>query len=121
MLHARADGEGGAPRHAQDARLRALPARARTARPAATPLHVAWFEPEHHIVEANAPFFARRFASMRWAILTPGALRATGTASELRFGPGARREDAPPPDAGEQLWLTYYQQHLQPRAAEARR
>ena len=33
--------------------------------------HIAWFEPEHHIVEATAPFFARRFAQMRWAILTP--------------------------------------------------
>ena len=35
------------------------------------PLHVAWFEPAHHIVEATAPFFASRFTSMRWAILTP--------------------------------------------------
>ena len=32
---------------------------------------VAWFEPEHHVVEHNAPFFADRFASMRWPILTP--------------------------------------------------
>ena len=33
--------------------------------------HVAWFEPEHHIVELNAPFFRDRFANMRWSILTP--------------------------------------------------
>jgi hypothetical protein len=26
---------------------------------------IAWFEPEHHIVEATSPFFARRFADMR--------------------------------------------------------
>src|SRR6185436_17641159 len=32
---------------------------------------VAWFEPEHHIVEATTPFFARRFADMAWSILTP--------------------------------------------------
>ena len=32
---------------------------------------VAWFEPEHHIVAATAPFFARRFADMAWSILTP--------------------------------------------------
>ena len=32
---------------------------------------VAWYEPEHHIVEATAEFFARRFAGQRWAILTP--------------------------------------------------
>ncbi|KAF1045821.1 TIGR03915 family putative DNA repair protein [Xylophilus sp.] len=71
------------------------------------PLHIAWFEPDHHIVEAVAPFFARRFAAMRWAILTPGAsVRWDG--AQLRFGPGAAREDAPGPDAGEALWLTYY-------------
>src|SRR2546430_5426640 len=29
---------------------------------------VAWFEPEHHIVELAAPFFARRFADMPWSI-----------------------------------------------------
>ena len=69
--------------------------------------HIAWFEPDHHIVEATAPFFARRFAQMRWAILTPErCVRWGGQA--LAFGPGARREDAPPADAAEQLWLTYY-------------
>ena len=69
--------------------------------------HVAWFEPEHHIVCATAPFFARRFAQMRWAILTPErCVRWDGRA--LAFGPGAKREDAPPADAAEQLWLVYY-------------
>src|ERR1043166_9287168 len=32
---------------------------------------VAWFEPEHHVVELAAPFFVRRFADMAWSILTP--------------------------------------------------
>ena len=32
---------------------------------------VAWYEPDHHIVEAAAPFFVKRFASLRWTILTP--------------------------------------------------
>ena len=32
---------------------------------------VAWFEPQHHVVGAVAPFFRSRFASMRWSILTP--------------------------------------------------
>ena len=78
------------------------------AAPAGDPIeHVAWFEPDHHIVQASAPFFARRFAQMHWAILTPQrSVRWDGQA--LAFGPGARREDAPPADAGEQLWLTYY-------------
>jgi len=75
--------------------------------------HVAWFEPEHHVVEAVAPFFARRFAQMRWSILTPErSVRWDG--STLEFGPGARREDAPPADAGESLWLTYYESIFNP-------
>ena len=77
------------------------------------PLHVAWFEPQHHIVEAVAPFFARRFAQMRWAILTPDrCLRWDG--ARLAFGPGASRADAPPADAGEALWLTYYEHIFNP-------
>lgn len=79
----------------------------------AEPLHVAWFEPEHHIVEANAPFFMRRFTHMRWAILTPRrSVRWDGRS--LTFGPGAVRDDAPPPDAGEALWLTYYRHIFNP-------
>jgi hypothetical protein len=67
----------------------------------------------HHIVAATAPFFARRFAQMRWAILTPErSVRWDG--KRLAFGPGARREDAPGADAGEQLWLTYYEHIFNP-------
>jgi len=32
---------------------------------------VAWHRPDHYVVEAVAPWFAERFASMRWSILTP--------------------------------------------------
>ena len=76
-------------------------------------LHVAWFEPEHHIVEATAPFFMRRFTSMHWAILTPRRSvqwfpPQPDAPGRLELAPGARREDAPPADAGESLWLTYY-------------
>lgn len=76
-------------------------------------LHVAWFEPEHHIVETVAPFFARRFAQMRWAILTPEC-SAEWDGAQLRFGAGGQKCDAPPADAGEQLWLTYYQNIFNP-------
>ena len=78
------------------------------------PLHVAWFEPSHHTVEAVAPFFARRFTAMRWAILTPRrCVRWTPPDADnpdgaLHFSPGAQRGDAPAADAGESLWLTYY-------------
>jgi probable DNA metabolism protein len=75
--------------------------------------HVAWFEPDHHIVEANAPWFMRRFTQMRWALLTPDRC-AAWDGRTLRFEAGANRADAPPPDAGEQLWLTYYRSIFNP-------
>ena len=68
---------------------------------------VAWFEPDHHIVETNAPFFQRRFAAMRWSILTPRR-SVHWNGETLHLGPGARRADAPAGDALEDLWRTYY-------------
>ena len=76
-------------------------------------MHVAWYEPDNRIVRANAPWFRRRFAQMRWAILSPEcSVQWDGEA--LHYAAGARREDAPPPDAGEALWLTYYRSIFNP-------
>lgn len=75
--------------------------------PGAQDSFVAWLEPEHRIVDRVAPFFARRFAGMRWAILTPYR-SALWNGSALTFGDGAQRSDAPPDDAHEDLWRTYY-------------
>ncbi|MDP1027303.1 UdgX family uracil-DNA binding protein [Sphingomonas sp. KR1UV-12] len=72
-----------------------------------TPRFVAWFEPEHHIVRANAAFFVNRFASMRWSILTPEvSLHWDG--QMLSEGPGAKKADAPEGDPTEEVWKTYY-------------
>lgn len=69
--------------------------------------YVAWFEPEHHILRANAGFFMRRFANMRWSILTPaGSLHWDGAV--MREGPPAQRADAPTGDPMEDLWRKYY-------------
>ena len=69
--------------------------------------HVAWFEPDHFIVEANAGFFVRRFATMRFSILTPyRSLHWTGETTE--FGPGASRADIPDDDALERYWRAYF-------------
>lgn len=69
--------------------------------------YVAWFEPDHHIVERNAPFFVRRFTGMRWTILTPRA-SADWDGETLTIGPGASRADAPAEDAANELWRTYF-------------
>ena len=69
--------------------------------------YVAWFEPEHHILRANARFFVNRFTNMCWSILTPaGSLHWDGTS--LSEGPPAQRGDAPAGDAAEDLWRMYY-------------
>jgi DNA polymerase len=74
---------------------------------------VAWYEPDNHIVEAAAPFFMRRFANLRWAILTPE--RTAGwDGSQLVFGPGASIADAPGEDGLEALWTQYYASTFNP-------
>ncbi len=69
--------------------------------------YVAWYEPDHHIVEAATPFFMRRFATLRWTILTPER-SADWDRSNLAFGPGASIHDAPADDLMEELWCEYY-------------
>ncbi|MFZ4407972.1 MAG: UdgX family uracil-DNA binding protein [Paracraurococcus sp.] len=77
------------------------------------PHYVAWFEPDHHILEAEAGFFIRRFAAMRWSILTPEA-SAHWDGEALRMGPGGTRADAPAEDAQEDLWRAYYRSIFNP-------
>jgi len=68
---------------------------------------VAWYEPEHHIVEATAPFFVRRFAGQRWAILThERSLHWDG--AHLAFGEGVPQFSATNEDSLEALWRAYY-------------
>lgn len=69
--------------------------------------YVAWFEPAHPVLEATAPFFVRRFRSMRWSILTPDRC-AHWDGQTLRFTPGATRAAAPTGDQLEELWRAYY-------------
>jgi DNA polymerase len=69
--------------------------------------YVAWFEPEHHILEANAPFFVRRFATMVWSILTPER-SAHWTGETLQFGPGADPAEVPDDDRLEAYWRAYF-------------
>ena len=70
---------------------------------------IAWYQPDHRIVPLAAPFFAERFAIMRWTILTPDeSVSWDPIAKTLIPGPGVPRESAPPEDELENLWRSYY-------------
>ncbi len=67
---------------------------------------VAWFEPDHFIVERIAPFFQRRFNDMDWLITTPKG-SASWDGEMLR----TTDEPAEKPDLKDEtddLWRTYY-------------
>jgi uracil-DNA glycosylase len=80
---------------------------------------VAWFEPAHFVVERTAPFFVRRFTTMRWSILTPdGSCFWDGSA--LTFGPAATQDAAPNEDEIEAFWQTYYASTFNPARLKTR-
>jgi uracil-DNA glycosylase family protein len=72
-----------------------------------TSRYIAWYEPEHHIVEATASFFARRFADMAWSILTPDVC-AHWDGHVVAFTPGVSKAEAPSEDRLEETWRRYY-------------
>ncbi|MFN3668324.1 MAG: UdgX family uracil-DNA binding protein [Brevundimonas sp.] len=74
---------------------------------------VAWFEPAHRVLERTAPFFMRRFTTMRWSILTPDG-SAVWDGQDLAFGPPATRDMAPSEDEVEEFWKTYYASTFNP-------
>ena len=74
---------------------------------------VAWFEPEHFILGAAAPFFVERFGALCWSILTPvGSVH--WDRKILTFGPPGTRGDAPDADAFEAGWQDYYESTFNP-------
>ena len=76
--------------------------------PGVEPEHFgAWFEPEHHTLRLASGFFVRRFANMRFSIVTPEE-SAHWNGETLVFGPGGRRGDGPEAEAMEALWRTYF-------------
>lgn len=71
--------------------------------------YAAWYRPDHRIVRRAAPFFAQRFADMRWTIITPDECAQWDT-QRLGFEPGLP-EQAWPAAPGEDitsLWQAYY-------------
>lgn len=68
---------------------------------------IAWFEPQHFIVERVGPFFAQRFAGMLWSILTPDR-SAHWDGERLSFGPGTDKSEVPSEDGLADVWRRYY-------------
>ena len=87
--------------------------RFRLAKDAGGETWTAWFEPAHRVLEKTAPFFVRRFTTMRWSILTPDG-SAFWDGSVLTFGPPATRDMAPEEDEIEEFWKTYYASTFNP-------
>ena len=85
-----------------------------TTRRSGEPLHVAWFEPEHHIVEADRAVLRAPLRQHALGDPHARALRALGRRAAARSAPARERDDAPPADAGEALWLTYYRSIFNP-------
>ena len=80
---------------------------------------IAWFEPDHFVLEATAPFFARRFAGMHWGIVTPYA-SAWWDTENLIFGAGGSKSDVPAADAVEDDWKSYYASIFNPARLKVR-
>ncbi len=71
-------------------------------------IFLAWFEPSHHIVDAVAPFFTRRFSNDRWAILTPErSAHWDGERLTIETDRYSKR-NLPDADALEDYWRTYF-------------
>lgn len=67
---------------------------------------VAWFEPDHHIVQRTAPFFRRRFGDMDWVIATPKSTASwDGESLRVDDEPAARPDLS---DETDDLWRTYF-------------
>lgn len=82
------------------------------------PLQAGCYEPAHHVVEAVAPWFAKRTPAPRWAIFTPDrSVRCEE--GRLLFGPGVASRDLPGHDGTDADWLACYERVFAPHDRSA--
>jgi uracil-DNA glycosylase len=75
---------------------------------------LGWFEPAHHVLQANALLMARRFQALTWSVVTPdGAAHWDGSA--LLFGSGPRHV------ADDEALQAWWDQHRERLLEEATR
>ncbi|HVE52368.1 MAG TPA: TIGR03915 family putative DNA repair protein, partial [Ramlibacter sp.] len=71
-------------------------------------LHLGCYEPAHHVVEAVAPWFAKRLPATRWAIFTPErSVRCEE--GQLLFGPGVPSSALPGAEGSDAEWLACHE------------
>ena len=70
-------------------------------------LQLAWFGPAHHILEAAAPWFAKRNPEPRWAIFTPER-SVEWDGRKLHYAPGVPRARAPGAAGSDEAWLAVH-------------
>lgn len=69
-------------------------------------LYRAWHRSEHRVLRLTAPFFVRRFSTLKWVIATPDET-ATWNGVRLAFSEGVKESPSWSDDLDE-MWLTYY-------------
>ncbi len=75
--------------------------------------YLAWFEPDHFILKRAAPFFAERFANMRWIIATPIGTAIWDT-RQLSFAAPRPKPERLQDGVLDGLWRTYYRTIFNP-------
>ncbi len=83
------------------------------------PHYIAWYRPDHHVLERAAPFFQERFSAMTWTIATPDR-SVSWDGAELVWSAGIPRDTAPADHELEALWRTYYAAIFNPARANPR-
>lgn len=78
-----------------------------------TPHYLAWHQPDHNVLPLTAGFFQRRFAVMRWTIMTP-FISADWDCAELHWGSGVPSAPEVPEDDWERIWMAYYRSTFNP-------
>ena len=81
--------------------------------------YVAWYEPDHLIVRRAAAFFADRFGSMDWSILTPD-LSVHWDRARLTFSEGVPTAMVAATGETEALWRVYYEAVFNPARVNPR-
>jgi DNA polymerase len=76
-------------------------------------LYLAWFEPDNFILKRATPFFANRFANMRWIIATPIGTAVWDTHT-LSFEAARPKPENLQDGVLDGLWRTYYRTIFNP-------